>query len=173
MITLHTKKFLSIVAGAVLIISGVVTKNTLEQLKKPDSPFGLVGAALFILGWGIIAYGLGLGPDGSYLFDKQSLIFALASLGVVGSVFLLKGVPKDSQLKAGLATVFALSWLVLGGLTGYKNNQLLMGLGATVGVLLSMLVILPWQRSNSVIDGPGMPLFVGGWGLLAFANSLM
>jgi hypothetical protein len=34
-----------------------------------------------------------------------------------------------------------------------------------------MMVILPFQRTNNIVDGPGQPLFVIAWVILIMLNS--
>ena len=72
-----------------------------------------------------------------------------------------------------LPAIFAISWLVLGYNSGSHLTGSMKWLGLAVGVLviLSMMVILPFQRKNCIADGPGMPLFVIAWVLIVYMNS--
>jgi hypothetical protein len=69
--------------------------------------------------------------------------------------------------------IFALSWIILGFNAGNHlyGNQKYLGLFASFLVLLSMMQILPYQRTHNIIDGPGQPLFVIAWGILIMLNS--
>jgi hypothetical protein len=69
--------------------------------------------------------------------------------------------------------IFALSWIILGLNAGNHlvGNQKYLGLFASFLVLLSMMVILPFQRTNNIVDGPGQPLFVIAWVILIMLNS--
>ena len=55
--SLDARAFRYSLLGAVLVITGVVLKNTFEQLKIPNHILGkVVGMTSFVLGWMIIAY---------------------------------------------------------------------------------------------------------------------
>ena len=69
--------------------------------------------------------------------------------------------------------IFALSWIILGFNVGnhLSGNQKYIGLFASFLVLLSMMHMLPFQRINNIVDGPGMPLFVIAWVIFIILNS--
>ena len=73
-----------------------------------------------------------------------------------------------------LPIIFAISWLVLGFFTGehLNNNLKFLGLLASILVLISMMVSLPFQRKECIVDGPGMPLFVIAWFIIIYLNSV-
>ena len=174
-LSFNKKSLMSTLLGASLVIGGVVIKNTLEQLKTPKHPLSKVGLGLFIIGWVIVAYATG--NSGSKSRNKMFIAFSSAA-GIVYSVMSMKkamasGMPMPMMYPA----IFAGSWLTLGytvgmGKGGFFNTSTILGLLAAGMVLLGMMVVLPWQRKNKVVDGPGMPLFVAAWGLLAAGNAL-
>jgi lipid-A-disaccharide synthase-like uncharacterized protein len=69
--------------------------------------------------------------------------------------------------------IFAASWIALGLLVGnhLPGKFKYMGLLASILVLISMMKMLPFQRKNNIIDGPGMPTFVIAWVIIIFMNS--
>jgi len=154
--------------AALLVIFGVVTKNTLEQLEIPNHRIGKpLGMLFFVLGWIYTAYILSVGKS-------NKLIFVAASAGILASVVMMKQyMMKKQPPPMILPAVFAMSWIVLGLMAGnhLDGNMKYMGLIASVLVLLSMMKILPFQRKNNIVDGPGMPLFVIAWVILILINS--
>ena len=78
----------------------------------------------------------------------------------------MKKLMKKGEDPMPLPIIFAGAWLMLG-----YSVEPIYGTFAAILVLISMLVSLPWQRKNNVIDGPGMPLFVIAWFMLAFLNA--
>ena len=154
--------------AACLVIFGVVTKNSSEQLGFPNHPIGKpLGMGMFIMGWIYTAYILSKNKP-------NKLMFILPSIGIVIAVMIMKTYMVKKQTPPMiLPAIFAISWIILGlsvgnHLSGYQKY---IGLFASLLVLLSMMKILPYQRTNNVIDGPGQPLFVIAWVILILLNS--
>lgn len=189
------KKFFCNSIAALMVIFGVVMKNSAEQLgMKIDSPLSLAGVAAFAIGWVWNAYILSKGRD------KNLHKFCLAggSLGVLGSVAMMKKRMLDEKKKAeskdsnknnnnkdnnntqeklsmqNLKIIFIICWVAIGMCVGshLDNNCKYCGLIATGCVLASMLHNLPLQRKLNVVDGPGMPLFVIAWIIIVILNSM-
>ncbi len=171
--------------GAAGVISGVVIKNSMEQLGKKENAIAkFVGPALFIGGWlvvlwSIIRTGLGL--------NAKTIQAAIAIATIIGSVMYMKDkMAKKEKIEWYIGILFPVGWILLaytvglGGLDGITNLSMeqvfstksLLSFSAAAVVLLSMMWALPWQRKNCVVDGPGMPLFCLGWVLLIGANSM-
>lgn len=164
------KKFQFTSAAAGMILAGVVIKNTYEQMGESESPVGMyVGPALFVGGWTFLAYALSMTQGGKLVFtDRRTQIFFACAAGIVGSVMLMKQHMKDGkQPPVYLKVIFAACWLLL----GYSMTNNIVGLIAAGLVLVSMLVVLPWQRKEGIVDGPGMPLFTAAWALIIYASS--
>lgn len=160
--------------ASLLVIFGVVTKNSFEQLGQPEHPIAQpVGLTLFVVGWLYVAYILSVG--------KNKALFFIPALLILGSVLMMKQHMKKNkeseeevvEMPMIYPAVFALSWLVIGFAVGNHLSGAMkyLGLLATVFVLVSMMNMLPYQRENCVVDGPGMPLFVIAWGLIVFLNA--
>jgi len=154
--------------AALLVIFGVVTKNSFEQLGMPNHPIGKpLGMLLFIVGWIYTAYILSINKP-------NKALFVLASLGIVVAVMMMKQyMDKNQTPPMAFPIIFAISWLILGFMSGnhLSGNIKYAGLFASVLVLLSMMNVLPLQRKHNIVDGPGMPLFVIAWVIIVFLNS--
>lgn len=155
--------------AALLVISGVVIKNSYEQMGMPDHPIGKpLGMMLFTIGWIYVAYILSH-------HKKNKLLFIVPSLAILSSVITMKNYMAEKiDVPMILPIIFALSWILLGFGVGnhLKGNLKFTGLIASACVLASMLYSLPQQRKMCIVDGPGMPLFVIGWFIIALLNSL-
>ena len=95
----------------------------------------------------------------------------------VNHVSMKKVMASGKPMPTMYPVIFAGSWLALGytvgmGKGGFFNTSTILGLLAAGMVLVGMMVVLPWQRKNNVVDGPGLPLFVAAWGLLAAGNAI-
>lgn len=154
--------------AACLVIFGVVTKNSFEQLGSPNHPIGKpVGMGMFIMGWVYTAYILSIGKP-------NKLIFILPSVAIVVAVMMMKQyMVKKKPPPIFLPVTFAISWIALGLNVGnhLPGNQKYIGLFASLLVLLSMMKILPYQRDKDIVDGPGQPMFVIAWVIIIILNS--
>jgi len=156
------------VMGGMLVTFGVVLKNTSEQLKmSSDAPMAMAGVAMFLTGWMITAVALSRSKSG---FNTLKVIVPCIVIPMVVMVMKKMYMEKGEKPPMALPIMFAISWLVLGYFV--NQNKPLMGILAAIMVLVSMLGALPWQRTNNVIDGPGLPLFVIAWFLIAYTNSV-
>ena len=165
---LNNQLVLGTSAASLLVIFGVVVKNSLEQLGMSKHVVGnYIGMGLFILGWMYTAYILSL-------HKSNKMLVSLASIGVVLSVLMMKTYMAEKQTPPMMfPLIFVISWILIGlesgsHLSGYKKY---LGLIATLMVLISMMNMLPFQRKNNIVDGPGMPFFVIAWIIIVFLNS--
>jgi hypothetical protein len=165
---LNNNLILQTTIAALMIIFGVVTKNSLEQFGMPNHIIGKpIGMGLFILGWIYMAYVLSLNKQNKFLF-------IMPSVGILISVMMMKTYMMKKQTPPMIfPIIFAISWLVLGLFIGnhLSGNQKYIGLIASLLALVSMMKILPFQRENNIVDGPGMPLFVIAFIIIVFINS--
>ena len=154
--------------AALLVIFGVVTKNSLEQMGSPDHPTGKpLGMLLFALGWIYTGYILSINKP-------NKMVFILPSLGILVAVIMMKKyMAKKETPPMVFPAIFAVSWLVLGAMVGshLPGDMKYSGLIASILVLVSMMKILPYQREKHIVDGPGMPLFVIAWVIIIGLNS--
>ena len=154
--------------AAFLVIFGVVIKNSSEQLGFPNHPIGKpIGMGMFIMGWIYLAYILSINKP-------NKLMFILPSIGIVIAVMMMKQYMVKKQTPPMIfPLIFAISWIILGFKVGnhLSGNKKYIGLFASFLVLLSMMQMLPFQRTNNIVDGPGMPIFVIAWVIFIILNS--
>lgn len=173
MIKLDNTKFCYGSIGALLVIAGVVLKNSLEQLDMEDGKnLESAGMISFIIGWLIIAYAISLDKSGRLSANPKTLIVFMSALGIVIAVMQMKKFMGEKKTPPMVyPAVFVIAWLVLGYMAGSNFSMSMLGVFAAVLVLISMMLALPWQRKNCIVDGPGLPLFVIGWVVLIFVNA--
>ena len=148
--------------GALLIIAGVVLKNSAEAMKQPDSVLGL---AAFVGGWAIFANAVA--RNGANAATSSMLPYGAAAI-VVGSVMLMKRAMKAGTSMQLYLLGFVVGWLLFAW--SLQQNHMIAFASAGL-VFASMLLFLPQQRKACVVDGPGWPLFVLAWIGLIIANS--
>jgi hypothetical protein len=157
--------------AAMLVVNGVVIKNTFEQMGAPNHWVGKpMGMGMFALGWLIAAYVFGLGK-GSVALRFGA---AGASLSILAAVMWMK---EKGESSAGMMalTMFAVSWLVLGVIAagGLPWWGQALGVLAALLVIGSMMAALPLQRRMGVVDGPGMPMFTTAWVIIVGLNAMV
>lgn len=179
-ISLNQNKFFQAMVAAGLVMAGVMLKNGGKQLSKfkgnkENNTTMMIGMALFILGWVGVAW---VTSSGS-LSSTRSRICVAASATILVIVIVMMEVMKKNPDKKPrwfmvLPVMFSVAWIALGyGVSmGKKNIALWLGVGASLFVILSMLISLPWQRKKNIIDGPGVGLFALAWVGISMANAL-
>ena len=154
--------------AACLVLFGVVTKNSFEQMGFPNHPIGKpVGVGMFIMGWMYTAYIFSINKP-------NKLAFILPCIGILVAVLMMKQyMVKKQTPPMVLPLIFAISWIILGLNVGnhLSGSKKYIGVLASLLVLLSMMKILPYQRVNNIVDGPGLPMFVIAWVILIILNS--
>tara|TARA_B110000285_G_C15071722_1_gene588354 strand:+ start:504 stop:1013 length:510 start_codon:yes stop_codon:yes gene_type:complete len=165
---LNTNLLIQTSIAAILVIFGVVIKNSVEQLGFPNHRIGKpLGMGMFIIGWIYTAYILSINKP-------NKLLFILPSAGILISVLMMKQyMNKKESPPIIFPLLFSISWIILcfGVGNHLSGNKQFLGLFASLLVLLSMMKILPFQRKNNIVDGPGMPLFVIAWVIIIILNS--
>ena len=157
-VTLNNRKLVETTIGALGVVAGVVLKNTSEQ---SGFEFEKTGSIIFIVGWSIVLYAL-VTKNG--IEEPKSKLSIASVIAIVYSVFTMKSkMKKGEEIEMVYPIMFAAAWMIL----GYSSGALLAG----PLVIISMLKVLPWQRKNGVIDGPGLPLFMAAWGLIIYNNA--
>jgi hypothetical protein len=168
MVFLNNSLLIHTSLSALMVIGGVVVKNSGNKLglseHKVVKPLGM---GLFVGGWLYCAYALSAGRA-----DKIMPI--VASLAVVGSVMGMKRCMDKGKTPAPIyPIIFAIAWLAIGYGVGNHMRGMMQyaGLLASALVLGSMMVALPYERKHCLVDGPGMPMFVVAWAIIAVMNS--
>jgi hypothetical protein len=178
-IVLDSGRFTNLSVAALMIIGGVVSKNSAEQMDMPDHPFLMpLSWFLFFAGWIFLAYVSGQGNNNKYYYY-------VASFGVMVSVYFMKramaqdDIIQDDIIQGEMPNmvfpgIFVMSWLMLGYIVSAKCTGASRYSGLLVSVLIigSMMLSLPTQRENCVVDGPGMPMFVVAWTMYVMLASM-
>ena len=172
-LNLNNKKLMLTGVAGLMIYSAVVLKNGSEQIGKKNHPIpSILGRALFVGGWGLMAYAISGKP--SMKMSQKSLMAYGGSLGVVIAVMAMKSLPLSAAQKKPFGMLFIASWILVASSVGMgksmRSKQL--GMLALANVLGSMLYILPKQRELGIVDGPGMGMFSLTFVSLALANAL-
>lgn len=162
---------LALVAGAI-IQSAVSLKNSAGQYKgiPLHGLSGLPAKAAFALGWALLAYSI-CGRD---LRSRKCILAVAGSAMVVAAVFHIKksmaaGKAPNSLIKM----MFPIGWAIVAYSIYHRGGALKkLGAAGAAMVLLSMMVVLPYQRKHGIIDGPGMNLFALAWVLIALGISV-
>ena len=182
MIGLYTKKLGLSTLGAIMVISGVVVKNSHEQMKKTDVMIPMIGMGLFLVGWVVTVFSGSLNNIGEPMLSVRTIMSIISVIMIVLSVMVMKGKIQlpETIPKFVFPGMFILGWIGFGYSLGLKhesnllefNRKTMIGITGASMIIVSMLMSLPWQRKNNIVDGPGMPLFVAGWGSIIMGNSM-
>jgi putative Mn2+ efflux pump MntP len=163
-------RFSKTATSTAMILGGVITKNSLEQLDMKNHWGNILGGLLFITGWGYTGYNI------ANKEERFSYIPLVVATAIAFSAMAMKKFMTDSEneMPMVLPLVFAVSWLTLGyyisdHLEGYGKYS---GFISSIMVLMSMMSMLPNQRDACVVDGPGMPFFTIGLYTIALLDSL-
>lgn len=143
-------------AGAILL-SMNFSNGSLQKDRHED--LHAISKYVFILGWAIIIYGLNFNfwaTIGAILILSASFIFTLSR------------------------PLFIIGWLLIGlGVSGatlqninVNSLKFVIAFAAVIGMLISVLVVLPFERIDKVTDTIGMPLMTASWVALASAAAL-
>jgi len=154
--------------AALMVIGGVVVKNSSEKLGLSDHKVAKpLGMGLFTFGWLFAAYVLTKGRS-----DRLPL--ASASIAILVSVMAMKMCNEEGKSPGKIFPyMFGAAWLLLGYSVGdhMKGNMRYFGLLASLLALGSLMVVLPRERKECLVDGPGMPMFVISWAIIVYLNS--
>lgn len=168
-LTLNKEKLILTSIGALMIIAGIVTKNSATQLKMVDNWVEMLGAALFVVGWLVVAYSVAGMRD-----IKKTWLTWTSIIAIVVSVFMMM-IAKKMKMSPKIVwpVLFIFGWLIFAYEVGKRNKvSLTLSVVSAVVVFLSMMYFLPMQRDQCVVDGPGFALFTIAWAGIVFANSL-
>lgn len=155
--------------SALMIIGGIVLKNSSAKLGfKDHKNVKQLSMFLFIGGWLYASYALSVNR-------QDCLPIIMASFVIVATVTFMKThMDQGNEPSKTLSGIFILAWIALGYSIGnhLNGNLKYCGLGASALVLGSMMVALPYERKQCLVDGPGMPMFVIAWGIIIILNSM-
>lgn len=188
-IRLAKKELNQTLLGAMLVATAVFVKNGGTQMlkntgRKLPNILGMdyqkYGMLLFMLGWSIVGYSLSSQlKSGTLKMNMKTMLALSGSAGVLAGVYLVKTFQPNtkSQLQVTLkrygGMLFIAGWMAVAYASTLERAKMsrMMALVALGSVLASMLYVLPRQREQSIVDGPGMFLFAMAWMTLAGANA--
>jgi len=162
---LDNSKLIPTFGAAIAIAAGVMAKNSDEQMEHRPllKNFGM---ASFVLGWVLMAFSLSMGKP-------NKILYWAPCMAILGSVLQMKKAKSEDKKPDKIYPItFAGSWLMLGYLLSMNLDMKIFGFLPPALVLSSMMFILPWQRTNCIVDGPGLPMFTTGLAILATINSM-
>lgn len=168
MVQLNDSLLMHTSLAGLMVISGVVVKNSSKKLGLKDHKVAKpLGMGLFVVGWLYVAYIMSKGR-----VDRLNAV--LASGMVLASVVSMKTC-MDKNRRPGqiFPAIFVLGWILLGYSAGehISGSMRYFGLLASALVIGSMMVALPYERKQCLVDGAGMPMFTIAWGIIAFLNA--
>jgi len=178
MYKLNKTSFNTTTFGAFLLTSSFILKTTLSQMKIENPMINMACLLTFGLGWIITAYALSMDEKGNMnLADSSTLlIIVLSALIATSGMALQKYIklPIEGDIDVYIKGVFIISFLLLGYISGIEKNakNLTMNILGIISILVGILVAMPWQQKNNIVNGPSMVLIVLGWFSIIFGNSL-
>jgi hypothetical protein len=158
-------------SGAALVVAGVVGRNSTEQtwsqaFKRSAPAFSL----LFLVGCALLAVAVAR----NRVAPAQWAAW-VAAAAVVGSTAAMKSqMRRREPICHLLPVVFGVAWLLLGWVATSQLEGCSKAWGPIGGALVvaGLLWLLPYQRKQCIVDGPGMAAFALGCGVLAVGNAV-
>lgn len=159
----HNNALVYLTLSILSIIHGIMLFKGSQYYYNSFIPTGFIyaGIILFVAGWA------GFGYVASILVNNWLPL--IGALGVVGSTGFMKYneiIGNKTSLMAMMT--FIVSWVIVGvGLSQKKKSKVVYGnIIAVLLVILSMLIIIPWEEQHAIIAGPGIAYFVIAWVLV-------
>jgi hypothetical protein len=159
-------------AGILLVLGSTVLYNTFKEMDALSLIPFVISLCAFAIGWIILAAVL------VHVGMVSRNLGVLISIGCISLSTITTIIAEYLKIDLGaaksiLTAVYVLGWLALGFFVGEGLNPhaKILGILGAVTVLLGQTVILPVQREEGVVDGPGLPLYTLGLGLLTLANA--
>lgn len=179
MVNLKDSRLQLTLLGSLGVLSGLIIRNSAEQLKitgdfkTVDSFLSVyVAPVVFVVGWAIIGYSVALprstkGLIGKFPLDRKTIQAFASVIGIVVSIYQMRqSISTGVQTNMIYPSMYVAGWLLLGHTVGSRYGYL-----SSLLALLATILVLPFQRSNCIVDGPGMPMLTIAFVMLAYANS--
>jgi len=187
-LTLNRNSLIATAISAACITLGVNAKNSFKFLKQDGQVSmdlsqhwsTILGMILFVGGWAGIWWTTTSANSDAGGFN--TLLITLAVVGIIAAVMVQNFAP--APIPIVMLIGFIGGWLLLGFSAGQgRNSSKLLTIPAALLVLASMTTILPLQRGDTrmgtswtvpsakIVDGPGYPMFMAAWALLALSNA--
>ena len=125
------------------------------------------GVSMYIGGWLIMAICLSMKHKGNRLLKHS--IFSVLIISIVWAVFEFKEENFVTQPKLPLVSCSVLLSSLVALITlKYDIKDILLIVVASVLIIFAEYFVLPFQRTNNVHDGLGLPLLILGWFILFY-----
>lgn len=163
--------------GSLGVMAGLIIKNSASQMNVAsivNSTLSVyVAPALFVAGWALIAYSVALprsvkGLIGRLSFDRRTLQTVASVTAIVVAIYQMREAMRTGiEVHMIYPAMYVAGWLLLGHTVGSAYGYL-----SAILSLLATILVLPVQRVDCIVDGPGMPMLTIAFGMLAYANAI-
>lgn len=155
--------------ASTLIISGLVMSNIANQTNLGIySLTSISGKTLFLLGWILTPIIINVG----YMGYLTSVVIFILTLIIENTQ------NQSQQIPLYITIPFVIAWLLLGYKIGSKCYSktsslisIIIGISSAALILVSTLILFPYQRENKIVDGVGLPLYITAWIMLTMLTS--
>ncbi len=171
---INTKLYFSSIGALFIILGYIINKNS-KKISSNDEMYVLFSKIIYILGWLIFAFSIGITNYKTYDINLKSILAIIGVMIILFSFYEINEIKKkdnDKTKKYIYLCLYFFGWLTLSFAIYYKSQNI--GKYIILGLLLifiSLLYFLPKQRDKCMVDGIGAYLLISGWLCLVFANS--
>jgi uncharacterized membrane protein YadS len=180
------KLWVSLLSILIIVLSVIIIEGSKQYQKsvqgKRSKPNFWIGFSLYIIGWIALVYSIISDKTlkNISIEDKKTWFVVASSFLVMGSVLIVTTTEflKGSMQKWAMWLIIPLivGYLGLGWSTGLESVSKVakwVGLGAGILIVLGILLARRWQQKRCIIFGPGLPLYVFGFIVIAVINALV
>jgi hypothetical protein len=178
------KLWVSLLSILIIVLSVIIIEGSKEYQKsvqgKRNKANFWIGFSLYIIGWIALVYSIISDKTLKTMEIKKKNWFVIASsFLVVGSTLImtttefLKGKQKWAMW---LIIPIIIGYLGLGwstGLGSISKAARWIGLGAGALIIVGIFLTRRWQQKRCIVWGPGLPLYVFGFIVIAVINALV
>ncbi len=179
------KLWVSLLSILIIVLSVIIVEGSKQYQKnvsgKRNKTNFWLGFSLYIIGWIALVYSIISDKTlkNISIEDKKTWFVIASSLLIVGSALImsttefLKGKQKWTMwlIIPSLVGYLGLGWST--GLGSISKTAKWVGLGAGALILLGIFLARRWQQKRCIVWGPGLPLYVFGFVVLAVINALV
>ncbi|MEX0848881.1 MAG: hypothetical protein WD055_01495 [Candidatus Dependentiae bacterium] len=180
--------------GALMVVTGVIkTDGDYDNYGKTENKWG---SFFFFGGWLLFAFSIGLlnGTATGFVFTLKGLFGVVSSVLVIIAAGQSQMVmyKQNEKLMRAFLIMFMFAWVCVAYSIAYSVMhpyspdylKLVIALVGAIGVIAGMIFQMKYRKrgfdfiktgtpSDGNVYSPGLPLFTGGWMLLALANALI
>ncbi len=179
------KLWVSLLSILIIVLSVIIIEGSKQYQKniraKRSKPNFWIGFSLYIIGWIALVYSIISDKTLKTveIKDKKTWFVVASSFLIVGSALIMSTtefVKGKQKWAMWLIIPLIVGYLGLGWSTGLGSVSKVakwVGLGAGALILLGIFLARRWQQKRCIIFGPGLPLYVFGFIVLAVINALV